>query len=145
MPYVIPVSSAVRPTANVSVPAQSSPPGLRTPSSFSDRTLQIVPSTPIGTPTQKIARQSHSDSAPPINRPRNDPATAATMFTPSAIPRWFDGNASVRIAADDAINIAPPTPWTTRQPISQAAPPPSWNASNDNATAASLNTAKPQS
>ncbi len=110
MPYVMPVSSAVSPTANVSVPAQSSCPGVRTPSSFSERMLQTVPSTPIGTPTQKMARQSNSESTPPISRPRNEPATAATMLTPSAMPRWFDGNASVRIAADDAINIAPPTP-----------------------------------
>ena len=77
---------------------------------------------PIGTPTQKMARQSHCDSTPPISRPRNEPATAATMLTPSAMPRWLLGNASVRIAADDAINIAPPTPWITRQPISHSAP-----------------------
>jgi hypothetical protein len=32
------------------------------------------------------------------------------MLTPSAMPRWLAGNASVRIAEDDAISIAPPTP-----------------------------------
>src|SRR6478736_3948159 len=56
-----------------------------------------------------MACQWISDSTPPISRPRNDPATAATMFTPNAIPRWFAGNASVRIADDAAISIAPPT------------------------------------
>ena len=141
---MIPVSTTVRPTPNVTVPAQSSRPGVRTPSSFSERTLQIVPRMPIGTPTQKIARQSHSASTPPMSRPRNDPATAATMFTPSAIPRWLAGNASVRIADDDAINIAPPTPCTTRQPISHSAPPPPCSGSNDSAIAAKVNTAKPR-
>jgi len=53
------------------------------------------------------------------------------------------GNASVRIADDDAISIAPPTPWTTRQAISHIAPPPMWNGSNDSATAARVNTTKP--
>ena len=66
------------------------------------------------------------------------------MLTPSAMPRWLAGNASVRIAEDEAISIAPPTPWNTRQPISHNAPPPSSNGSNDRATAATVNTTKPQ-
>ena len=66
------------------------------------------------------------------------------MLTPSAMPRWFDGNASVRIADDDAISIAPPTPCTTRQPINHSAPPPRWNGSKDNATAATVKTTKPK-
>ena len=119
-------------------------PGVRTPSSFSERTLQMVPRMPIGTPTQKIARQSHSESTPPISRPRNDPATAATMFTPSAMPRWLDGNASVRIAPDDAISIAPPMPWITRQPISHNAPASSSNGSKDSAIAAAVKTTNPR-
>lgn len=102
-----------------------------------------VPRTPTGTPTQKIARQSHSESSPPNSRPRNEPATAATMLKPSAMPRWLLGNASVRMAADNAIRMAPPTPWTTRQPISHTAPPVSGNGSNDSAIAATVNTAKP--
>ena len=139
----MPISNTVRPMPNVNVPAQSSLPGLRTPSSLSERTLQMVPRMPIGTPTQKIAFQCHSDRKPPISRPRNEPATAATMFTPSAIPRWLAGNASVRMADDDDISIAPPTPWTTRHAMSHTAPPPSWNGSNDSAMAATVNTAKP--
>lgn len=98
---------------------------------------------PTGTPTQKIARQSHSESTPPISRPRNDPATAETMLVPSAMPRWLAGNASVRIADDDAMSIAPPTPCTTRQAISHTAPPPTWNGSTDSATAATVKTTKP--
>ena len=60
------------------------------------------------------------------------------------MPRWLAGNASVRIADDDAISIAPPTPWITRQAISHIAPPPRWNGSNDSATAATVNTTKPR-
>ncbi len=140
----MPISSTVSPTPNVSVPAQSSLPGVRTPSSLSERTLQMVPRMPIGTPTQKIAFQCHSDRKPPISRPRKEPATAATMLTPSAMPRWLAGNASVRMAEDDDISIAPPMPCTTRHAISQIAPPSSWNGSNDNATAATVKTAKPR-
>ena len=110
MPLVIPSSSTVNPTPKVAVPAQSIRPGVRAPSSFSDRTLQMVPTTPIGTPTQKMDCQWNSESTPPISRPRNEPATAATILTPSAMPRWVAGNASVRTADDDAINMAPPTP-----------------------------------
>ena len=40
----------------------------------------------------------------------NEPAIAATMLTPSAVPRWLAGNASVRIAVELAKSIAPPTP-----------------------------------
>ena len=43
-----------------------------------------------------------------------DPAMAATWLRPSAMPRWFIGNASVRIAAELANSIAPPTPWKMR-------------------------------
>ncbi len=52
----------------------------------------------------------------------NDPAIAATWLTPSAMPRWRAGNASVRIAVELANSIAPPIAWTTRQPISHSAP-----------------------
>ena len=38
-----------------------------------------------------------------------DPAIAATWFSPSARPRSCDGNASVKIALELAISIAPPT------------------------------------
>ncbi len=99
---------------------------------------------PIGTPTQKIAFQCHSDRKPPMSRPRKEPATAATMLTPSAIPRWLAGNASVRIADDEDISMAPPTPCTTRQAISQIAPPERSNGSNDSATAATVKTANPR-
>jgi len=137
------MSNTVRPTPKVSVPAQSIRPGLRTPSSFSERTLQMVPMMPIGTPTQKMACQWIPASTPPISRPRNEPATAATMLTPRAMPRWLAGNASVRMADDEDMSMAPPTPWTTRQPISQIAPPSSWKGSKDSATAARVNTTNP--
>ena len=47
---------------------------------------------------------------------------AAIWLMPSAMPRWLAGNASVRIAAEFAISMAPPTPCTKRQPISHSAP-----------------------
>ena len=40
----------------------------------------------------------------------NDPPSAATWLMPSAMPRWVDGNASVRIAVELANSMAPPTP-----------------------------------
>ncbi|SKU40304.1 Uncharacterised protein [Mycobacteroides abscessus subsp. abscessus] len=43
---------------------------------------------------------------------------------PSAKPRWVDGKASVRMAEELAISMAPPTPCTTRQAMSHTAPPP---------------------
>jgi len=47
----------------------------------------------------------------------NEPAMAATWLRPSAMPRWFSGNASVRIALELANSIAPPTPWKIRMMI----------------------------
>ncbi len=38
----------------------------------------------------------------------------ATELMPSAMPRWLAGNASVRIAAEFAMIMAPPMPWTMR-------------------------------
>ena len=51
----------------------------------------------------------------------NDPAMAATWFRPRASPRSFAGKASVRMALELAISIAPPTPCMTRIPISHQA------------------------
>jgi hypothetical protein len=45
-----------------------------------------------------------------------EPLMPATLLIPSAIPRWFEGNASVRIAAEFATRKAAPTPWTIRKP-----------------------------
>jgi hypothetical protein len=52
----------------------------------------------------------------------NVPAMPATLLIPRARPRWLRGKASVRMAAELAMRKAPPTPWTTRMPISQSAP-----------------------
>ena len=41
---------------------------------------------------------------------------------PSAMPRLLAGNASVRIAAEFAISIAPPKACTNRHTISHSAP-----------------------
>ena len=52
----------------------------------------------------------------------NVPLVAATPLIPSAMPRWFAGKTSVRMAAELANSIAPPTPWKTRMTMSQMAP-----------------------
>ncbi len=54
-------------------------------------------------------------------RPMKDPAMAATMFSPSPRPRSPGGNASVMIALEFAISIAPPTPWKIRMATSHSA------------------------
>lgn len=77
---------------------------------------------PIGTLTQNTARQCHPDSRPPMISPRNEPASADTWLIPSAKPRRSAGNASVMIAVEFAVSIAPPTPWTTRSRMISSAP-----------------------
>ena len=83
---------------------------------------EIVPTMPSGTETRKISRQLTAASRPPSTRPMNWPLIPATLLIPSASPRWWAGNASVRIATEFAIRKAAPIPWTTRQTISQSAP-----------------------
>ena len=141
---MIATRSAVSPTANVRLPHQSIFDSRRAPVSWSDLYPQTVPRIAIGTLTQNTARQSHSASRPPITRPRNEPATAATLLMPSAMPRWCAGNASVRIAVELAKIIAPPTPWTTRPTISHIAPAPWSSGSSDSATDAAAKTRKPR-
>ena len=99
---------------------------------------------PIGTPTQKMAFQCHSERKPPINNPRNDPATAATMLTPERHAALVGGE---RVGQDrrggrhqhrsaHTLEHAPT--------ISHSAPPPRWNGSNDSAIAATVKTMKPR-
>jgi hypothetical protein len=99
---------------------------------------------PIGTLTQNTARQSHSDSTPPMSRPRKEPATAATILIPSAVPRCLAGKASVRMAVELAISMAPPIPWNTRQMMIHIAPALPCKGSKDSATAVNAKTAKPR-
>ena len=54
--------------------------------------------------------------------PRNEPASAETWFTPRAKPRRSGGKASVMIAVELAISMAPPTPWTMRETMISSAP-----------------------
>ncbi len=102
-----------------------------------------MPARPIGTLTQKMERQFHSASSPPSTSPTKEPAIAATMLTPSAIPRCRAGKASVMIAAELAISIAPPTACTTRQPISQSTPAPPENGSSESTTEVTVKTRNP--
>ena len=102
-----------------------------------------MPMMPSGTETMKTARQSMTASRPPRIRPMNEPAIAAIWLMPSAMPRRSAGNASVRIAVEFANSIAAPTPWNTRQRISQSAPAPAMNGSSDSAIAPIVNSTKP--
>ena len=90
------------PAVKVRLPIQSMRAGCGVPISRRLRYDQIVPITPIGTLTQNTARQSMVASRPPASSPRNCPASAVIWLTPSAIPRWPAGKASVRIAAEFA-------------------------------------------
>jgi hypothetical protein len=62
-------------------------------------------------------RQLIGASNPPSTSPTNMPLTPTMLLIPSAIPRWFCGNASVMIAAALAIRQAPPMPCTIRNTI----------------------------
>ena len=102
-----------------------------------------MPNRPKGTLIQKIARQSTSARMPPTTSPTNEPAMPATMLIPIAMPRLAAGKASVRIAVELAISSAPPMPWTTRQAISQIAPPAPSIGHRLRAIEANVKTAKP--
>ena len=76
--------------------------------------------------------------------PMNEPAMAATWFSPRARPRWLVGNASVSSALELAISMAPPTPCRMRPAmIHQAAAEPCSQVSASS-TENTLNTAKPR-
>ena len=102
-----------------------------------------MPNTPTGKLIQNTARQSQAASRPPATRPMNMPASAAIWLVPRAKPRRSGGKASVRIAAELAISIAPPIACRNRHPISHSAPPLPWNGSNDSRIDATVNTTKP--
>ena len=140
----MPVSSEIRPTANSVLPSQSILAGRRTPLSFSFRYAQTVPNRPNGTETRNTSRQLMGASTPPSSRPRNDPPTAATPLMPSALPRSFSGNASVRIAVELANRNAPPTPWKTRMTMIHFAPAVPVIQVTDSRIENRVNTAKPR-
>src|SRR3977135_2864645 len=117
-------SSAPRPTTNRTFPIQSILARLVVAISRRDLYAQTVPNSPNGTFTQNTRRQSQAASTPPSSSPANFPEIPAIWLTPSAMPRLFAGKASVKIAAEFAISIAPPNACTNRQPISHSAPPP---------------------
>ena len=81
-----------------------------------------MPKSPIGTDTRKMRRQLIGARMPPSTSPMKVPLVAATPLIPSAMPRWLDGKASVKMAAELANSMAPPTPWKMRITISQMAP-----------------------
>ena len=137
-------SSEPRPTANMMFPIQSI--FARLVVAISRRLLyaQTVPNSPIGTFTQNTRRQSIAASRPPSSSPTNCPEIPAIWLMPSAMPRLLAGNASVKIAAEFAISIAPPKACTNRQPISHMAPWVPVSGSRDSAIEASVKTTKPR-
>ena len=50
--------------------------------------------------------------SPPMGGPRVRPRYATMTFKPSTLPRSFEGNTEVKIAADVENISAPPAPWT---------------------------------
>ena len=81
--------------------------------------------------------------APPTNSPRNDAKVPAMMLNPSAVPRCDTGKASVRIAVELAMSIAPPTPWTSRSAMRTSAPLGPVTGENANPIDATVKTRKP--
>ena len=136
-------SSRPAPHANVMLPHQSIRARRTVAISRSLRYDQTVPNTPIGTFTQNTARQSHAASTPPSTRPMNCPEMPQIWLIPSAIPRCLAGNASVRIAAELAISMAPPKACPRRHKISQIAPDGPVSGSSDSAMEARVKTTKP--
>ncbi len=103
-----------------------------------------MPNTPIGTFTQNTARQSQAASRPPSSRPTNWPEIPAIWLIPRAMPRCRAGNASVRMAAELAISMAPPNACPNRQAISQRAPALPVSGSRESAIEVSVKTMKPR-
>ncbi len=116
---------------------------VRRPISCRLRYDQIAPPRPIGTETMNTSRQSTAASTPPRISPKNEPEMPATWLMPIAVPRWSAGNASVRMAGELAISIAPPVACTIRQPISQSAPDGPVKGSKGSASAPSPKIVKP--
>ncbi len=74
----------------------------------------------------------------------NCPETAAIWLMPRAMPRLLAGNASVRIAAEFAISMAPPKACTSRHKISHSAPEGPLYGSRESAIEAAVKTTKPR-
>ena len=121
IPYVMPTSTRISPTPNVTLPHQSTRERRTMPTSRSFRYAQTVPNRPTGTDTRNTRCQSVVLSNPPTMSPMKEPDTAATALIPNAMPRSCCGNASVRMAVELAKIIAPPTPWMRRKKMSSSA------------------------
>ncbi len=117
IPYVTATIRQTSPIANVTFPHQSIRALLGVESSRSFRYAHTVPNSPTGTEIRNTSRQLTGASRPPSTSPMNMPLTPTMLLIPSAIPRWFCGNASVMIAAAFAIRQAPPMPWKIRNTI----------------------------
>ena len=140
----MPTITRIRPTAKVAFPHQSIRAALRTPISRRLWYDHAVAIRPTGTETRKTRRQLIGARMPPSTRPRNEPTTIAMLFTPSASPRSFCGNASVRMALELANTSAPPTPCPTRITISQIAPAAPCIQVTESRIENTVNTAKPR-
>ena len=93
---------------------------------------------------RKMRRHETGASTPPSTSPIVEPAVAATMLNPIAMPRFSAGKASVRIAAEFANSIAPPKPWPTRIRISHSPPAEPFSQVTDRRIEKTVKTAKPR-
>ncbi len=117
MPYVTETMIKIKPSANVTLPHQSTGARRGCERSSSFRYAHTVPNRPTGTEMRKTRRQSIGASRPPSTSPTNMPLTPTMLLMPSAMPRWLAGKASVMIAAAFASRNAAPMPCTTRKAI----------------------------
>jgi hypothetical protein len=76
----------------------------------------------MGTEIRNTRRQLIGARRPPSTSPMNEPLMPAMLLMPRAMPRWFSGKASVRMAAELATRNAAPTPWKMRPTTSHKAP-----------------------
>ena len=141
---MIPTITEMRPTANVTFPAQSIEVLCGGTTSCSIVYAHTVQNRPMGTETRKISRQLMGASRPPATSPMNVPLVAATPLMPRAIPRWPAGKTSVRMAPELANSIAPPTPWKIRMTIRKMAPGAPVNHVIESTREKKVNRAKPR-
>ena len=115
-------SSATSPTESVATPGTSMPSSAPPPRlSLTLRQVTKHARAAIGTFTNMIQRQlSASVSTPPINGPAALPKPAAPRISPPARPAFSSGRMSNVIPSTAGHIIAPPTPISARQAISQS-------------------------
>ena len=138
-----PVSIVASPAAKVMLPSQSMRVRWRSPISRSHQNAHTMAIRPMGTFMAKTSRQWTVASTPPKIRPIKEPASSETPLMPRAKPRWLCGNASVMMAAELAITMAPPIACTMRRMMISRAPTEPVLHTSERPPAAAVKTIKP--